>query len=235
MSSFLPYANVYPQDQDDLIDRLPLLCDAAQKLINPLIDRALQDPKIEVYAANKGWSASEFRASYKDEDPEGIKDRLAACALGKYTEIRLGIPLDNRVLSVCSYMSGVGTEMSVEVSLDLPATGYNGRLSQLNSTNSQELSSTSLTKIDDHYRLASSGGVTRNNPEGIFTDYWLGYSFGKNRVSEIYGSPIVNPALTLSNHQQEILTTYGLYGLIYDDTLTHLRLMQALSAPSKNS
>lgn len=223
-----PYANLYPNDSEELIERLPDLCEAADRLMEPLVKRALQMAETEVVAANAGRSADDYLKSYRDEDPEGLKNRLAACAAGVFTTIKLGFQLEGQVFLAESIVNSFFTDIEIVTrSAGLP-NNYTGRLCDA-TRELTNVGAASFTAGSNLYRLQTYGGSSRKDRE-YDHDYWISYNTETDKIYEPHGQPIANASAPLSKHQKKILDQHGPYGLVYHDALTQLRFMHRLGA-----
>ncbi len=229
--------NVYPQNREDLSERLPDLYDAAIKLMGPLVERALQLKDIEVKTIERALPLiGESRELYQSDDPDRFRDHLAtqASRATKYSSYATEVYVPFEGSPIFSARSSMGSRLlhpqfsAVTASFfTLPAT-YSGRLGQSQTYRNYQ-SMTTFTKDESCQGINVFGAATGDKSTSGLDGYSMTSHEKNGEIYELNGEPIVNPGASLSPPQKQILERHGPYGLVFDDAKSHLRVMHLLA------
>lgn len=239
LPSLFLYENAYPSDKEEMVDKLPALCKAAQMLLEPLLDKAIEEPGAEARVSQKK-SGYETKEAF-DDDPEGMQRMRAERITGRYSCTQLTFQLDGGLFGIESYDNGLDSGFSMESTYYVPPENHEGRLYESLNNKAQIQTSAGFAisgkknfhEINVYGILTTEPNIHRPDPDILYYAYWIAHNSRRQITDELGGPPRIRPDKTPSEHQARILAEYGMMGLVYDQSLQHLRLMQAIVGPSR--
>lgn len=219
----MPYESVYPSNRDDLVDKLPFICAAADTLFTNLFASVVARPGADIFART-------------------LSDK---CAPGEPVE--LGIwnrkgTTDARSVGECIMLRETyGKPVEQKFSLPLDGRIYSGRRNDLHGYVSTESEHPKNAIYDD---MTVSETVRRwTGFRTVSTELVLGvvritHGEEDNRyditlredgaMREGWGPPV--PDTPKTKRELQILNEYGPYGLVYHGILREFDLMTKITA-----